>query len=512
VREICRRLDGLPLALELAAAHARLLSPAELVTQLNLALLTGGPRDAPERHRALRATIEASYAPLDRDQRIAFGRMATFAGPVSVDAALAVTGADLSTLEALLDRQLLVRRDDGLGMLETIREYAAERLAEGGDAGVAHLRHAEFWTTVAEQADRGFEGPDWRAWRERTLAAVNDFRAALAWSIAHGHADLALRTATALRAFWAFSSQHGEAHRWLTDALTADRGRAPAEVRAAALWARSMLARVSLDQAERDIADALAIHARTGDRAGTSLCLSSSSNLHTYRGDHATAKAIAAQAVELAESADDVTAMTWARWFSVDAAEDVDAAQPHLAAALALAHQTGADWRVGHLLETVAFIATESGRYGEAQTLLAEALPAARLAGDHQCVAYIHGTRAIACLYAGDPDAAAAAAAEQLILARRRRGTWITEGLLVAADLAAQRHLADDAAALYGGAAGLNRARVQYSSERLQFQRITERHIERLRTAQPLRWSLGVERGRSMDYDALIDLALEACK
>ena len=134
VREICRRLDGLPLALELAAAHAELLPPRELVTRLNLALLTGGPRDAPQRHRALHATIEASYAPLDRDQRIAFGRMATFAGPVSIDAALAVTGAELSTLEALLDRQLLIRRDDGLGMLETIREYAAERLAESGDS------------------------------------------------------------------------------------------------------------------------------------------------------------------------------------------------------------------------------------------------------------------------------------------------------------------------------------------------------------------------------------------
>jgi predicted ATPase len=145
VREICRRLDGLPLALELAAAHVALLSPGELAARLSLALLSEGARDGPERHRALRATIDASYAPLDDDQRIAFARIATFAGPVTIDAALAVTGAELATLEALVDRQLLVRRDHRLGMLETIREYAAGRLAGDGDAEAAHLRHARYW-------------------------------------------------------------------------------------------------------------------------------------------------------------------------------------------------------------------------------------------------------------------------------------------------------------------------------------------------------------------------------
>jgi tetratricopeptide (TPR) repeat protein len=430
---------------------------------------------------------------------------------VGIDAALAVTGADVSTIEALLDRQLLVRRGDGLGMLETIREYASERLAEDGDADAAHLRHAEFWTTVAEQAERGFEGPDWRAWRHRVLAAVHDFRAALAWSIAHDHTELALRTATALQAFWAFSSQYGEAHRWLTEALTADCGRAPALVRAAALWARSMFPQGSLDQAEQDAHDALTIYVRASDRVGMSLRVAASSDLYAYRGDFATATAIAARAIDLAESAGDDTALAWAYWFGIDAAADFDVAQSHLAGALTLAHRTGAGWRVGRMLQRIAFIATESGRYREAQMLLAEALPQAQLAEDHQIVADIHGNQTIACLHAGDYDGAARAAAEQLILARRERVKWITEGLLIPAALAAERDRADAAAALYGGAEELHNARVRLHSERLQFEQITERHIEKLRARQPLRWTLGVERGRSMTYDELIDLALGAC-
>jgi predicted ATPase/DNA-binding SARP family transcriptional activator len=510
VREICRRLDGLPLALELAAAHTALLPPGELAARLNLALLTGGARDWPERHRALRATIDASYAPLDSDQQIAFGRMATFAGPVSIDAALAVTGAAVATLEALVDRQLLVRRDHRLGMLETIREYAAERLADNGDADADHLRHARYWMSIAEQSDRGFEGPDWRAWRVRTLEAVNEFRAASSWSIAHGHTELALRTATALRTFWAFSNQHPEAHRWLTDALTADGGHSPPRVRAAALWARSMLPNVSLDQAEQDAADALAMYERAGDPAGMALCLAAASGFHSYRGEIATASAIADQAADLAESAGDAIAMTWAYWFRVDVAT-FERAQAHLPAALALAHWTGADWRAPQLLQRVAFIAIAEGHYGEARLLHAEALAPARRAHDDQCVAAIHGDEAIACLLTDDDAAAAGAAAAQLALARRKRVTWITYGLLVTAALAARRDLADDAAALYGRAEQLLGARVRYVSERKVFRRITERHLETLRAAQPLRWSLGMERGRSMTFDALIDLALDTC-
>jgi hypothetical protein len=170
----------------------------------------------------------------------------------------------------------------------------------------------------------------------------------------------------------------------------------------------------SLEQAERDAAEALVLYTRAGDRPGMALCLAAACGLQSYRGDAAAETASAARAVALAESTGDEIALTWAYWFSADAAPDVEVSRPRLAAALALANHTGAAWRVGRLLQRAGFIATESGSYPEAQILLAEALPPALRAEDHQCVADIHGTRAIACLYAGDTEGAARAAAQQL--------------------------------------------------------------------------------------------------
>ncbi|HEX6052567.1 MAG TPA: BTAD domain-containing putative transcriptional regulator [Gemmatimonadaceae bacterium] len=515
VREICRRLDGLPLALELAAAHAALLSPAELNARLRLALLAGGTTDVPERHRALRATIDSSYAPLDEEHRRAFRRMATFAGPVSVEAALVVADAGLPTLEALLDRQLLVRRDDRVGMLETIREYAAERLEDAGEAPAARACHAEFWMGVAEQAARGLDGAEWRSWQAQVRDAMNDFRAALAWTIAHDPAEVALRIATALRGFWDFSSQHDEAHQWLTEALAADRGRASAPVRAAALWARSTFAdaagAVSLEQAERDAAHALETYAERGDRAGMSRCRASLSIPHVYRGDYVSATALAAEAVELAESAGDEAALTWAYWCAVSAAVDFDSVQSPLAAALALAHQTGALWRVGRLLQAVAFIAMENERYADARMVHSEALESARLADDHECVADLQGNEAIAALLVGDSDAAACAAAEQLTVARRERVTWISCGLLTAATLAAQDNLVTEAATLCGAAEDLLRARSLVQAEHLLLRRVTQLRIDDLRAQQPMRWTLAAERAHTIGLEAVIDLALEVC-
>ena len=340
-------------------------------------------------------------------------------------------------------------------------------------------------------------------------AAVNEFRAAWSWSIAHGHTELALRIATALRTFWAFSNQHPEAHRWLTDALAADPGHAPATVRAAALWARSMLPSVSLDQAEQDAADALAIYARAGDRAGMALCLAATSSFHAHRGDHTTAASIAAQAVDLAESAGDASAMTWAYWFRVDNARLRQRTIPPPGGA----HPRPPDRRRlarPHLLQRTAFIAISEGtttKHGCCTPRRCRRRDGAgrpvrrrhpRRRGDRLPPRRRRGRRR-------------PAAAAQLILARRRRVTWITYGLLVTAALAARRDLTDDAAALYGRAERLLDARARYLSERQCSGTSPSATSRACATAQPLRWSLGMERGRSMAFDALIDLALDVC-
>src|SRR4051794_37002108 len=157
-------------------------------------------------------------------------------------------------------------------------------------------------------------------------------------------------------------------------------------------------------------------------------------------------------AVDLAESAGDATAMTWAYCFRVDNARFEDA-QSHLPAALALAHHTGAEWRAPRLLQRLAFTAIAEARYADARLLHAEALPLARLTQDDQCVAAIDGDEALACLLSGDADGAA----------------------------------------LYGRSEALVDARSRYRSEQRVFRQVTDGHLERLRSAQPLRWSLGME-------------------
>jgi predicted ATPase len=212
VQEICRRLDGLPLAVELAAARTRLLPPAQLLERLDMALpvLTGGRRDAPERQRTLRATIEWSHDLLGDEERQLFRRLAVFAGSFTLEAAEVVCDADLETLESLLEQSMLRRWASGrLGMLETIREYAVERLDESGEGEEIRRRHAEFFLELAESAklsvDSVARGP-----QQYGLAVPeqHNLRAAMDWAM-EVDAELGLRLAIAFGTFWIVAPTEG---------------------------------------------------------------------------------------------------------------------------------------------------------------------------------------------------------------------------------------------------------------------------------------------------------------
>ena len=183
VEAICRRLDGLPLAVELAAARTKLLAPEPLLERLDstLPLLTGGARDAPERQRTLRATIEWSYDLLDSGSKELFARLSVFAGSFPLSAAEEVSGADLDGVAALVDSSLVKPiGDDRFLMLETIREYALERLAGSAEAEALRQRHADFFSALAEQAyERRFDAE--AEWAGRLELDHDDFRAALDW-------------------------------------------------------------------------------------------------------------------------------------------------------------------------------------------------------------------------------------------------------------------------------------------------------------------------------------------
>jgi predicted ATPase len=248
VAELCRRLDSLPLAIELAAARVRVLSMHELLDRLEqrLSVLAGGRRDLPERQRALRTTIQWSYELCTDEERTLFRRHAVFAGGATLQAVEHVCEGDLDLVESLVDKSLIRRDGERFTMLETIREYAAERLAECGEADELRRRHAMYFLAVAEriEAEQLDAGPT--GWRERLRPEWDNFRAAFAWSLETGESELGLRLAGAVSFGWLDRNLLAEGNS-LFEVLLPAAPDADELVRAKALFAWGMIASVQSD-------------------------------------------------------------------------------------------------------------------------------------------------------------------------------------------------------------------------------------------------------------------------
>lgn len=249
VADICRRLDGLPLAVELAAARANVLAPHQILDRLErrLDLLTSGARDAPARQKTLRATIEWSHDLLGNDERLLFARLAVFSGSFSLESAEAVCGADVNALGSLVDKNLVRRIDDRFAMLETIAEYAAERFAASDSAEELRRHHAEHFLGLVERGDPRTLAADCAP---RIASEYENLRAALGWGTASESA-LATRLGAALWAFWWERGMLVEGRYWLESALRyASAEASPA--RASALAGASWLATLSGDHERSD--------------------------------------------------------------------------------------------------------------------------------------------------------------------------------------------------------------------------------------------------------------------
>jgi predicted ATPase/class 3 adenylate cyclase len=219
VAELCVRLDELPLALELAAARTALFSPEQLLERLSERLdLLKGERDADPRQRTLRATIEWSYDLLSVDEQKLFGRLSVFVGGCSYDAAEQVADADPDTLQSLLDKSLLRKRESEQGprywMLETIREYAGGVLDRGDERQVVRERHLSFYLALVEQAEPNLTGSEQRWWYERIAIEQDNAREALAYACESGDGERALMLAGTIWRFWWTRGQVAEALRW----------------------------------------------------------------------------------------------------------------------------------------------------------------------------------------------------------------------------------------------------------------------------------------------------------
>jgi predicted ATPase/class 3 adenylate cyclase len=241
VSEVCRRLDDLPLALELAAARVKALSPTQILERLErrLPLLTGGARDVPERQRTLRATIEWSHELLTPEEQRLFARLAVFRGGCTLEAAEEVAEADLDTLQSLVDKSLLRRTQERFWMLETIREFALEQLEGAGEAEELGLLHAEYLLTLAEEAEPSLRAES-TEWLDRLEREQDNLRAALDRLEASGEREHALRLAAAAWRLWSLRGPLEEGRRRVEAALRGDER--PTAARAKALRGAADLA------------------------------------------------------------------------------------------------------------------------------------------------------------------------------------------------------------------------------------------------------------------------------
>ena len=281
VAAVCARLDGLPLAIELAAARVTVLPPHAMLDRLQarLPLLTGGARDQPDRLRSMRDAIGWSHDLLPPEEQRLFRRLAVFAGGFALDGAAAVAGdatepaeaAVLPSIASLVDKSLLQRTpgvdaDVRYGMLETVREFALERLNESGEAGEVARRHAAWCLAFAERARRGVRGPRPGLWQDRLAAEFGNLRAALGWALERGEAALGLRLTGALAWYWIGGGHVAEGRRW-QERLLAAGDDVPPLVRARGLCLAGQLAQCAGDHgaAVPLLEEALALARRLGE-------------------------------------------------------------------------------------------------------------------------------------------------------------------------------------------------------------------------------------------------------
>jgi predicted ATPase/DNA-binding SARP family transcriptional activator len=515
VARLCRRLDGLPLAIELAAARAPLFEPSELAARLAHALdaLGTSARDAPERQRTLRATLDWSYRLLSAAEAEALGRFAVFAGGATVDSAEQVTGAELDALEGLVEKHLLARRAGRLVMLETVREYARERLDADPQAAEVHERHCRHYLALVQRAEPELFTHGETEWLPRLNAEIDNLRAALDWSLHHGDQALALRMAGLLDMFWETSGRNAEGLEWVEAAL--DRVNAdavPIDDHARALRARVHLDEATLfatgaalEQARARAADALALSRRTGDPAAVADALLGLAELEMGETfPQRRRRALAEEALAHAREADDARLIAFALMHCA-LARPPDQGQAELEQAARAMRALGATRLLIWLYSNAAYGWLRAGRPELARPLLDNVTPLARKVGTPAPLVYVRGNTGLEALFNGDLERAGEAFNEQLQLCGQHVLPHVAaEGLAGLAAIVSRRGDLDHAAQLLGAATGLGvMADVEVMAQ------LEELFFRPARTAYgEERWNKAEAEGALLNFEQAIALAL----
>jgi predicted ATPase/DNA-binding CsgD family transcriptional regulator len=444
VATLCARLDGLPLAIEMAAARIGLLSPRDLLDRLQerFSLLRAVVTDRPPRHQALRETIAWSHDLLRPDEQALFRRLAVFVCGCTLAAAEAVTSewrmengewkkssegelfsifhspfSILEGLSALLNNSLL-RREEGVEgesrfvMLETIREYGAEQLAAHGESEVAGKRHAAYFLALAEAAEAELVGPQQQVWLARLEREYDNFRAALDWFAAHGDAEDCLRLAGALYRFWPVHGHVHEGRHWLLSALADSQAVVAPAVRAKAVTAVSDLAWIAGDYAgsAARATEALALHRGLGDQQGQLAALSILGNALRQLGERERARGLFAEELALGRTLGDVRSQALALGnlggIALDSRE-LTLADKHYTESLALARATGDTRLTASALTFLGVIKVLLGERQGVEALLGEGLTLAQAIGNRRMLVLNLGGQAMLALASRQPVRAA---------------------------------------------------------------------------------------------------------
>jgi predicted ATPase/DNA-binding CsgD family transcriptional regulator len=439
VAQICHRLDGIPLAMELAAARTRMMTPEQIVEGLmdRFHLLTGGVRTVLPRQQTLQASVDWSYNLLGADERALLRRLSVFVGSFTLDAAEQVGSADgserqqvLELLSRLVDRSLVQVEEAAdaearYRLLETIRQYGRDRLAESGEDGLAEetavrTRHLDVYVALAERAEPELEGAGQMAWLDRLDLELGNLRAALDWSAQTGEADKGLRLASALRLFWVTRGDFREG-RSRFDIALAPGGGDPL-LRANALVAASQVAFYCGDvAADRAFAEeALRIARPLGDRRTEGRALNDLGWAAMFL-DPGSAPALFEEAIDLLREAGESYRLNAAlnglgivRLMTGDLA----AGRSHLEEALSLARAGGNRWGIEWSLSHLGLLLVSLGELSEAEAACQESLVIARELRDRPAMTWVLDVLGYVVTYRGEYERAAALLEESASLVR----------------------------------------------------------------------------------------------
>ncbi|HEY1016566.1 MAG TPA: tetratricopeptide repeat protein, partial [Herpetosiphonaceae bacterium] len=476
IAEICVRLDGLPLAIELAAARSRLLPPPMLLEQLTnrLDTLTGGARDVPARQRTLRATLDWSYNLLDAAEQRLFARLGVFVDGCALDAIEAVCNPSqdlgrnaLDGLTLLLDKSLLRQEESDSAprfvMLDTIREYAVEHLERNGELGPLRQLHARHYLAMLERAEPELKGSGQERWLAQMDWEANNLRAALQWAHESAQNELLAQLSSSLALYWHVRGAMAEGRRWL-ELVLADGDSVGPLLRAKVLHGAGVMsnAQSDYDQALIYFEECLALRRQLGDQKGEAAMLNNLGVVAAAQGDYPRAWTSYQGSLQVWRSLDD----TWAIATVLSNLGDVALSEGELARARALLEESlellrtlGNKRGLGIVLGKLGQVAASQEDYDHACELLEESLTLLREVGDQGNIPVTLTSFAQVVLLQGDAERALALLREALLLHRTmgdKRG--IAESLEVLSMIIAAQGDFRRAATTLGAADGLRDA------------------------------------------------------